>query len=115
MNKCRVCEKEFTYTTIVARKKGYRKTLCPSCSVSITRHRNRQKALDNRGGKCIICGYNKYSGALHLHHLNSEIKEFTINLKGCSRSIKRILEESEKCVVLCAVCHAEVHASIAHL
>lgn len=111
MNVCKECGKEFSYGK-EARRKGFRKTICPSCSVSKIRHRNRDKALEYRGNKCIVCGYNKYSGALHLHHLDPSIKEFTINLKGCSRSWERIKIEADKCVVVCARCHAEVHANI---
>ena len=58
---------------------------------------------------CQICGYNKYSEALDFHHKGN--KEFCISLgvQG-SKNLNTIKKEIEKCVVLCANCHRELHA-----
>ena len=62
-----------------------------------------------RGGCCELCGYNKYLGALQWHHLDPTIKEYSI---GKRRGLKEetLKEELDKCQLLCANCHAEVHA-----
>jgi len=57
---------------------------------------------------CSICGYNKCVSALDFHH-NGD-KEFTIGI--FSRSLKKIKEEIEKCDVLCANCHRELHEKL---
>lgn len=51
-----------------------------------------------KGGKCQICGYNKYHGGLDLHHLNPEDKMFGIGDKGYTRSWEKVKIELDKCV-----------------
>ena len=69
-------------------------------------------AIEYKGGKCQVCGYEKYQGALELHHLNPTEKEFSIGEQGYSRSWERIKKELDKCVLLCANCHREVSAGM---
>lgn len=63
-----------------------------------------------RGGKCEKCGYDKYLGALDFHHLNPSQKDFTIGNRDFK--LKECIEESKKCIMLCANCHREIHANI---
>ena len=59
---------------------------------------------------CSQCGYKKYHGALHFHHLNPEEK-----ISSGSKAIQynwsptKIKREMRKCTILCANCHAEEH------
>ena len=55
---------------------------------------------------CAICGYNKCASALEFHHKGD--KKFLVNVSS-SKSIKNIKKEMEKCMVLCANCHRELH------
>ena len=65
---------------------------------------------------CNICGYsqetheNFKTNALEFHHINDD-KSFTIG-DALSQGLGKetILKEIEKCVVLCARCHAEIHS-----
>jgi ribonuclease HII len=68
----------------------------------------KQMALDYKGGRCIDCGYNKCNGALQFHHPNGD-KEFGIADKGITRSWAKVKAELDKCVLVCANCHAERH------
>ena len=79
------------------------------------RKRIRKMAVDHLGGKCQICGYNKCSDSLDFHHRDPETKKFGISVDGITRSWSRVKNEIEKCVLLCANCHREVHAGIAQL
>lgn len=75
--------------------------------VSERRREIKRKAVELMGGKCEICGYDKCITALHFHHKNPDQKDFSI-----SRSIKsweKIVEEIQKCSLLCSNCHAEIH------
>lgn len=68
------------------------------------------KAIEYLGGKCIKCGYDKYHGALQFHHRNP--KEKTANWNKIRLwSWPKVLEELDKCDLLCANCHAEEHAA----
>ena len=54
---------------------------------------------------CGICGSNKY---LEFHHVNPVDKLFNIS-EGCSRSNESLLNELNKCILLCTKCHNEIH------
>ena len=38
-------------------------------------NKNKQQAVDYKGGKCIHCGYNKSNGALDFHHVDRTQKD----------------------------------------
>ncbi|MFC2156233.1 hypothetical protein ACFLT9_00210 [Acidobacteriota bacterium] len=76
------------------------------------RKKVRQMAIEYKGGKCQICGYSRCSEALEFHHLDTSEKDFGISDKGYTRSWSRIKEEIEKCILLCANCHREVHSEL---
>ena len=75
----------------------------------------RQKAIEFKGNKCAICGYNKCIKTLEFHHTLSGKKDFGISAKGYTRSWKKVEEELNKCILLCANCHREVHEGITQL
>jgi hypothetical protein len=66
----------------------------------------RRWVVDRLGGRCKICGYDKCLTALEAHHVDPSIKDFNIS---DVTSVERIEVELEKCVLLCANCHREVH------
>ena len=65
------------------------------------------------GGKCTLCGYCKSLAALQFHHPDNN-KEFGIASGGYTRSYEKALAEAEKCILICANCHAEEHERIRH-
>ena len=76
----------------------------------IQRWRDRKiQAIAYKGGCCELCGYNKYFGALQFHHKNPLEKDVDWS-KFRLRSWDKIELELDKCQLLCANCHAEVHA-----
>lgn len=56
--------------------------------------------------KCSKCGYNKSFGALHFHHINGDKKYIAGTLLRLKPTTERIAE-FDKCIILCANCHAE--------
>ena len=72
------------------------------------RLRNKQKAIDLLGGECQICGYNECIAALDFHHREGEKKEAKMSVLW-HYSWKRIKKELDKCDLLCANCHRELH------
>ena len=79
-------------------------------AVSNRRKKIRDMSIDYKGGKCAICGYNKCKQALEFHHLDQEGKDFGISAKGYSRAWNKVKREIDKCIVVCANCHREIHA-----
>lgn len=68
--------------------------------------------LDEAGGCCALCGYDRCTASLHFHHVDPSTKEFPVNMKG-GRSLAAYREEAKKCVLLCANCHNEVEFGLA--
>jgi hypothetical protein len=90
---CKECQKENMYKRQVKRK---------------------IECVNYKGGKCIVCGYNKYIGSLDFHHLDPNKKEFNIaRLKGYS--LDKLSKELDKCVLLCKNCHSETHHGLIDL
>ena len=68
------------------------------------------KLINESGGCCVKCGYNKNISALEFHHTDSSIKKFTLDSRNLSnRSLDRIREEVIKCILVCSNCHQEIH------
>jgi len=71
----------------------------------------KKRAVDYKGGKCSICGYDKCIEALEFHHLDPSTKDSKLNGRGIDRrkSFEMLKIELDKCVLLCANCHREIH------
>ena len=55
---------------------------------------------------CAICGYDECDAALVFHHTNPEDKKFGIRVAQFSIANKKITDEINKCILLCANCHS---------
>lgn len=91
---------------------------CKRCRAeAVSRRRRKVKAIlvDEAGGRCCVCGYDRYAGALHFHHLDPSQKRLEVNAKGSSLSLATLRAEARKCVLLCSNCHAEVEAGVASI
>lgn len=93
----------------------YRCKKCRSAAVSKRRRVIKQKLIEESGGACAICGFADVPAALQFHHLDSTAKEFHIAQRGHSRSLARCRKEIQKCILLCANCHAAVEAGALEL
>ena len=70
--------------------------------------KNKIKLLELKGKYCSKCGYDKNTAALCFHHLRNKL--FGIDIRRCSNtSWKKLVEEVDKCIVLCHNCHMEEH------
>lgn len=66
------------------------------------------KAVEYKGGKCFRCGYDKSLRALQFHHRDPKEKDFAISRPN-PRSWDKVKVELDKCDLLCANCHSEIH------
>lgn len=68
------------------------------------------EAIIKRGGACEKCGYCKNIAALEFHHKDPNEKEFGIDSRRFSNTdLEKLEKELEKCILLCANCHREIH------
>jgi hypothetical protein len=68
----------------------------------------KQILVEQKGGKCSKCGYNKCIGALDFHHPEGEEKKDRSILMNV-RSLEKVIEDAEPLILLCANCHREEH------
>lgn len=120
MPKCIICEKDFIIRPS-GKKGGVNRQICYDClPEDIGSNQERQKATNflisqklekekiSRG--CDICGYNACGAALEWHHPNDD-KEFSPgSISVCNReTLEKYHAEVQKCQLLCANCHREIH------
>lgn len=86
---------------------------CKTCWNQRTYKKQKETVLDymlSRGGaRCQQCGYDRCIGALEFHHRNPTEKDPSWN-RGWK--IDKLKIELDKCDILCANCHREVHAEM---
>lgn len=113
INGKRILQKK-EFTCVECKKKYKQKTrnlICSTCRNKKIRHVQKKKAIEYKGGRCIVCGYNKCYNSLDFHHLNGLEKKFSLSTSW-QKSWKEIEEEIKKCVLLCRNCHAELHSGM---
>lgn len=98
------CGRQYVYD----KQKGHGRAKCNSCVMNARRGDRKKWAIDYKGGKCVKCGYSKCSRSLVFHHLDPKDKDFPPNY-GMNFSIKKLTDELDKCILICANCHGEVH------
>lgn len=63
-----------------------------------------------KGGKCIICGYDKNLAVLSFHHRDPAQKQINLTRREMvGTKFEKLLLEIEKCDLLCCNCHFEKH------
>jgi len=103
-------------TTFVARSDGgLRCRACRSAAVSKRRRKVKQLLVDEAGGRCARCGYDRCLAALQFHHLERATKRFVVSRGGAPLALEALRAEAQKCVLLCANCHAEAEHGIVQL
>lgn len=75
---------------------------------------NKQKSIEYMGGSCRHCGgtFPGHPEVFEFHHVDPNTKEKGVGNFRMSRSFKKIKEELDKCVMLCANCHRIEHARL---
>ena len=118
MKTCIICQNELSQTQIKycsnnCKQKGhYHKHFKSNPNTTYSQYKRadvrKKEFIKMKGNGCNRCGYNKNYSALCFHHLRD--KSFSLDSRNIgNRSMKSLLEELEKCELLCANCHAEEH------
>jgi len=103
------CPKHGLTEHVLQSNGSYKCKECRKDAVIDIRRRNKIKLVEYKGGKCERCGYDKCIEALEFHHLNSDEKDFGVSC-GDTRSFEKLKAEADKCIMVCANCHREIHA-----
>jgi hypothetical protein len=84
--------------------------------------RRKRAWVSYKGNRCLRCGYDRCIQALVFHHIDPALKRFSLSSgtdsaldssKGIiGATTEEIYEELDKSVLLCANCHAELHAGL---
>jgi hypothetical protein len=100
---------EFHY---VRRGAGRMEWRCKRCvGEAVTRRKQKIKRIlvDEAGGRCVQCGYDRCIFNLTFHHLDPATKLFAMSAHT-GRSLQAFREEAKKCILLCANCHREAES-----
>ena len=74
------------------------------------RFRRKKQFVLLKGGCCMKCGYDKNLSGLTFHHREPEKKSFGISARELGMlKESRLLDEVDKCDLLCHNCHNELH------
>lgn len=92
---------------------GYRCGKCQGEAVNRRHTKMKEILVDEHGGSCVVCGYDKCIKALQFHHMDPSNKLRKIS--GGSIGLSRLREEASKCVLLCGNCHVEVEYGVTEL
>jgi transposase len=94
---------------------GFRCVKCNIAAVSERRRQVKRTLVDEAGGCCQLCGFKEHQAALQFHHVDPSEKSFHLSHQGITRGIGKMRAEAQKCVLLCANCHALVEAGVKEL
>ncbi len=76
------------------------------------RHQKLRRILvEEAGGSCAVCGYDRCILNLHFHHVDPSAKSFAMSMAR-GKSIAAYREEARKCVLVCANCHGEIESGV---
>lgn len=115
--RCKMCEQHLHHSLFYGTiEKSF--SYCKSCEKIRVKNRQKifkEKCVNYKGGQCSNCGYAKSLAALDFHHLDPSDKKFGIgafSMKlNCWEKHKEIIQnELDKCILLCANCHRELHS-----
>ena len=88
--------------------------MCKRCvAEAVTRRHQKVKRIlvEEAGGGCAVCGYDRTVVNLHFHHVDPANKSFAVNM-GRGKSLAAFRAEAAKCVLVCANCHGEIEAGL---
>jgi predicted nucleic acid-binding Zn ribbon protein len=112
---CVVCEAALTgrQTKFCSRRCKNASTNNKNQNYVSQQRRGRERRLlliQQKGGRCERCDYDRNNAALAFHHVDPATKSFPIDLRSCSNtSWEALVIEAQKCILLCLNCHSEIH------
>jgi transposase len=109
------CPRHGTSAHVLEKGGRVRCKRCRSQAVSESRRRIKRILVEEAGGACLICGYDRCIAALEFHHRDRKKKLFALSRKGATRSLQKARAEARKCILLCSNCHVEVENGVTRI
>jgi 5-methylcytosine-specific restriction endonuclease McrA len=80
---------------------------------AVTRRKQKVKRIlvEEAGGCCAVCGYDRCIVNLVFHHIDPDQKSFGLSA-STSKALATLREEMAKCMLVCANCHGEIEAGV---
>lgn len=88
---------------------------CVGQEVADRQRETKLKAVEYKGGECLLCGYHACPAAMDFHHTDPNEKDFSISHVKNASFNDTFKKELDKCVLLCARCHREVEDGFSKL
>lgn len=110
---CPLCKQEklkSEFYTVKDKGRNVTSSYCKPCTGLDSAKRSsevKRKQVEYKGGKCVVCGYDKCIEALDFHHVDPEEKDYTMS--ESNGNFENSKHELDKTVLVCATCHREVH------
>jgi hypothetical protein len=99
------------YSAGPTRGDRWRCTKCLAEAVTRRHQHVKQLLVDENGGCCALCGYDRTPNNLHFHHVDPTTKQYSVNMAR-GKSLAAYRAEAAKCVLVCANCHGEIEAQL---
>lgn len=107
-SRCRICHKPHKKQNWIPSENEHTNKL-------FGKRKQYQQLIVDVKERCVVCGYDKCKNALDFHHKDSTTKVAGISkmITGSSEvDLEAIINEIEKCVIVCSNCHREHHSGI---
>lgn len=91
-------------------QKNKMKSCCAKCHTLHVHQKKREiklRGIEYLGGHCHRCGYQGVPAVYDFHHKDQNQKEFSWG--GKRTNWENLKKELDKCQLLCANCHREIH------
>ena len=130
LKRCPICEKTLPFSAFGSNRSACDglTTYCKKCKHErenqdyrqakkgrkAKRDARKQELADLLGGVCVRCGFDEFASALDFHHIQGKDKEYQIaRIVANSVAIteQALVDELDKCALLCRNCHGAYHAS----
>ena len=70
----------------------------------------KRQAIYYKQGCCLFCGLKEPIASLDFHHINPQYKKK--NISEFSSWSNDLIEELNKCALLCKNCHCKIHSGV---
>lgn len=115
---CHRCTQTKSVDEFYRRRNGLDTTpYCKPCSGHQAVDRQRvfkKQCIEYKGGQCEKCAYSKCDAAMEFHHIDPSKKDFSISSMKLTTFSENIKAELDKCILVCANCHREIHFELSN-